>query len=65
MGKVKLEGYVCERCAHKWFLEKQLPKSQRYALNAKVLIGIRREKVRKNDYKRASTRRSQEISRKI
>ena len=33
------------------FLEKQLQKSQKSALNAKALIGIRREKVRgKNDY---------------
>ena len=47
------------------FLVKQLSKSQKSALNAKALIGIRREKVRKNDNKRASTRGSQEISRKI
>jgi len=31
------------------FLEKQLPKSQKSVLNAKALIGIRREKVRRND----------------
>ena len=34
------------------FLEKQLPKSQKSVLNAKVLIGIRLEKVRKNMVKR-------------
>jgi len=38
------------------FLEKQQLKSQKSALNAKVLIGIRRERVIKNDYKRAGKR---------
>ena len=45
------------------FLEKRLLKSQKSALNAKALIGIRREKVRKNDNKRASKRRDKEVSR--
>ena len=45
------------------FLEKQQSKSQKSALNAKALIGIRREKVRKNDNKRASKRRDKEVSR--
>ena len=45
------------------FLVKQLSKSQKSALNAKALIGIRREKVRKNDNKRASKRRDKEVSR--
>ena len=40
------------------FLEKQQLKSQKSALNAKVLIGIRRERVIKNDYKRAGKRRN-------
>ncbi len=32
------------------FLKKQLLKSQKYALNAKAPIGIRREKVRGNNH---------------
>ena len=47
------------------FLEKQLSKSQKSALNAKALIGIRQEKVRKNDNERASPRRSKKVSREI
>ena len=47
------------------FLEKQQLKSQKSALNAKALIGIRREKVRKNDYKRAGKRRNKEAGREI
>ena len=47
------------------FLEKQQSKSQKSALNAKALIGIRREKVRKNDYKRARKRRDKKACREI
>ena len=47
------------------FLEKRLLKNQKSAQNAKALIGIRREKVRKNDNKRAGKRRSKEACRKI
>ena len=47
------------------FLEKQLLKSQKSALNAKALIGIRREKVRKNDNKRTRKRRNKEACREI
>ena len=47
------------------FLEKQQPKSQKSAPNAKALIGIRRERVRKNDYKRAGKRRNKEACREI
>ena len=47
------------------FLDKQLLKNQKSALNAKALIGICLEKVRKNDYKRASKRRDKGACREI
>ena len=47
------------------FLEKQQLKSQKSALNAKALIGIRQEKVIKNDYKRAGKRNNWKTSRNI
>ena len=47
------------------FLEKQLLKSQKSVQNAKALTGIRQERVRKNDYKRASKRRDKEAGREI
>ena len=47
------------------FLEKQPLKSQKSVQNAKALTGIRQERVRKNDYKRASKRRDKEAGREI
>ena len=47
------------------FLEKRLLKNQKSAQNAKALIGIRRERVRGNDYERAGKRRNKEACREI
>ena len=43
MGKVKLEGYVCERCRHKRVPLETTISEPKVCPKCKSLIGIRRE----------------------